>query len=230
MSRFVPRIIPFYLLLLAAGGTANAQSTFEQKAANPFDNNNDGLPDLGMAPENHDGEKHFAEIVKDFGETSMNDNGLDTGEQAKAFALGKVRDALSQQVNQHVESWLSPWGNASVDVKVDNEGHFTGSRGSWFVPLQDNDRYLTWSQLSLTQQDDGLVSNVGVGNAGRAAAGWWVITLFMTTCWTKIFSERALALKRGANICDYRQTFISRLLHGMNRQPRRNNGWRAGTT
>lgn len=36
-----------------------------------------------MAPENHDGEKHFAEIVKDFGETSMNDNGLDTGEQAK---------------------------------------------------------------------------------------------------------------------------------------------------
>ncbi|HFM5777511.1 TPA: hypothetical protein ACG8S8_004410, partial [Escherichia coli] len=45
MSRFVPRIIPFYLLLLAAGGTANAQSTFEQKAANPFDNNNDGLPD-----------------------------------------------------------------------------------------------------------------------------------------------------------------------------------------
>ncbi|EHH5322310.1 YchO/YchP family invasin [Escherichia coli] len=89
MSRFVPRIIPFYLLLLAAGGTANAQSTFEQKAANPFDNNNDGLPDLGMAPENHDGEKHFAEIVKDFGETSMNDNGLDTGEQAKAFALGK---------------------------------------------------------------------------------------------------------------------------------------------
>ncbi len=49
-SRFVPRIIPFYLLLLVAGGTANAQSTFEQKAANPFDNNNDGLPDLGMAP------------------------------------------------------------------------------------------------------------------------------------------------------------------------------------
>lgn len=168
--------------------------------------------------------------MKDFGETSMNDNGLDTGEQAKAFALGKVRDAFSQQVNQHVESWLSAWGNASVDVKVDNEGHFTGSRGSWFVPLQDNDRYLTWSQLGLTQQDDGLVSNVGVGQ--RWARGSWLVgyNTFMTTCWTKIFSERASVPKRGANICDYRQTFISRLLHGMNRQPRRNNGWRAGTT
>lgn len=40
-------------------------------------------------------------------------------------------------------------GNASVDVKVDNEGHFTGSRGSWFVPLQDNDRYLTGASLVL---------------------------------------------------------------------------------
>ena len=189
MSRFVPRIIPFYLLLLAAGGTANAQSTFEQKAANHFENSNDGLPDLGMAPEHHDGEKHFAEIVKDFGDTSMNDNGLDTGEQAKAFALGKVRDALSQQVNQHVESWLSPWGNASVDVKVDNEGHFTGSRGSWFVPLQDNDRYLTWSQLGLTQQDDGLVSNVGVGQ--RWARGSWLVGY--NTFYDNLLDEQRMA-------------------------------------
>ncbi len=84
--------------------------------------------------------------MKDFGETSMNDNGLDTGEQAKALHWERSA-TLSQQVNQHVESGYHR-GNASVDVKVDNEGHFTGSRGSWFVPLQDNDRYLTepaWS-------------------------------------------------------------------------------------
>ncbi len=93
---------------------ADAQPSFEQQSANPFDNDNDGLPDLGMAPENHDGEKHFAEIVKDFGETSMTDNGQDTGEQAKAFALGKVRDALSQQVNQHVESSAFAVGGTPV--------------------------------------------------------------------------------------------------------------------
>ena len=37
----------------------------------------------------------------------MTDNGLTTGEQARQFAFGKVRDAVSGEVNQHIESWLS---------------------------------------------------------------------------------------------------------------------------
>ncbi|HAU4331004.1 TPA: YchO/YchP family invasin [Citrobacter freundii] len=163
MSRIV--CSPLYLLLLLppAGGIASAHPSFLQKAENPFDNNDDGLPDLGMAPESRAGEKHFAEMVKAFGEASMTDNGLDTGEQAKQFAFGQVRDTVSEQVNQQLESWLSPWGRASVGLQIDNEGSFSGSRGNWFIPWQDNQRYLTWSQLGLTQQDEGLVSNVGIG-------------------------------------------------------------------
>ncbi|ABV12435.1 outer membrane insertion signal domain protein [Citrobacter koseri] len=159
--------------MLLAGGTASAQSSFIQQAENPFDNNQDGLPDLGMTPESHEGEKQFAEMVKAFGEASMTDNGLDTGEQARQFAFGQVRDAVSEQVNHQLESWLSPWGNASVDLRIDNEGSFTGSRGGWFIPWQDNTRYLTWSQLGLTQQDDGLVSNVGIGQ--RWARDGWLL-------------------------------------------------------
>lgn len=159
--------------MLLAGGIASAQSSFIQQAENPFDNNQDGLPDLGMTPESHEGEKQFAEMVKSFGEASMTDNGLDTGEQARQFAFGQVRDAVSEQVNHQLESWLSPWGNASVDLRIDNEGSFTGSRGGWFIPWQDNTRYLTWSQLGLTQQDDGLVSNVGIGQ--RWARDGWLL-------------------------------------------------------
>ena len=103
----------------------------------------------------------------------MTDNGLDTGEQAKQFAFGQVRDTVSEQVNQQLESWLSPWGNASVGLQVDNEGSFTGSRGSWFIPWQDNPRYLTWSQLGLTQQDEGLVSNAGIGQRW-VRDGWFL--------------------------------------------------------
>lgn len=163
MSRIIYFPFAVFALLPLAGGNANAQSSFVHQAENPFDNNSDGLPDLGMAPESRAGEKHFAEMVKAFGEASMTDNGLDTGEQAKQFAFGQVRDTVSEQVNQQLESWLSPWGNASVGLQVDKEGSFTGSRGSWFIPWQDNQRYLTWSQLGLTQQDEGLVSNAGIG-------------------------------------------------------------------
>ncbi|EOI1395843.1 YchO/YchP family invasin [Citrobacter freundii] len=163
MSRNIYLSLAVFALLPLAGGTASAQSSFIHQAENPSDNNSDGLPDLGMAPESRAGEKHFAEMVKAFGEASMTDNGLDTGEQAKQFAFGQVRDRVSEQVNQQLESWLSPWGNASVGLQVDNEGSFTGSRGSLFIPWQDNQRYLTWSQLGLTQQDGGLFSNAGIG-------------------------------------------------------------------
>ncbi|MBJ8887792.1 YchO/YchP family invasin [Citrobacter sp. FDAARGOS_156] len=163
MSRNIYLSLAVFSLLPFAGGTASAQSSFIHQAENPFDNNSDGLPDLGMAPESRAGEKHFAEMVKAFGEASMVDNGLDTGEQAKQFAFGQVRDTVSEQVNQQLESWLSPWGNASVGLQVDKEGSFTGSRGSWFIPWQDNQRFMTWSQLGLTQRDEGLVSNAGIG-------------------------------------------------------------------
>ncbi len=94
-------------------------------------------------------EKHFAEMAKAFGEASMKNNDLDTGEQARQFAFGQVRDVVSEQVNQQLESWLSARGSASVDINVDNEGHFNGSRGSWFIPLQDKQRYLTGASLVL---------------------------------------------------------------------------------
>ncbi len=118
------------LLLLAASGTIRAQ------AQDPFTQNR--LPDLGMMPESHEGEKHFAEMAKAFGEASMKNNDLDTGEQARQFAFGQVRDVVSEQVNQQLESWLSAWGSASVDINVDNEGHFNGSRGSWFILYRIN--------------------------------------------------------------------------------------------
>jgi hypothetical protein len=60
-----------------------------------------------------------------------------------------------------------------VNLLVDNEGKFNGSSGSWFIPWQDNNRYLSWSQLGLTQQTDGLVSNAGIGQ--RWVAGKWLL-------------------------------------------------------
>lgn len=162
-----------FLLLVTAGAVFGAPNSFMQQAQNPFDNNGDSLPDLGLAKPTGESEKHLAEMAKAFGEASMTDNGLTTSEQARQFAFGKVRDAVSGEVNEQIESWLSPWGNASVDLLVDEEGKFNGSSGRWFIPWQDNNRYLSWSQLGLTQQTDGLVSNAGIGQ--RWVAGKWLL-------------------------------------------------------
>jgi len=123
----------------------------------------DPLPDMGIAPQVDDDARHFAEVAKKFGEASMSDNGLTAGEQAQLFAISKIGNEVSHQL----ESWLSPWGNANVDLLVNKEGKFTGSKGSWFVPLQDNDRYLTWNQYSVTRREHDLVGNIGLGQRWR---------------------------------------------------------------
>ncbi len=145
------------------------------------------LPDLGIAPQVDDDAKHFAEMAKKFGEASMSDNGLTTGEQARMFAISKIGNEFSHQL----ENWLSPWGNANIDLLVDKEGNFTGSKGSWFVPLQDNERYLTWNQYSVTRRENDLVGNVGLGQRWRV--GSWL--LGYNSFYDKVLSE---SLARGS--------------------------------
>lgn len=161
------------LLLPLAGGALGARQTFTEQAEHPFDPPAVALPDLGMADDSHDTEKHLAEMIKSFGEASMQDDGLDTGDQAKLFALKKLSSEINSEVNQQLDTWLSPWGNATAELMVDGQGNFTGSHGSWFVPLEDNNRYLTWSQVGFSQQDDGMVSNLGVGQ--RWIVGDWLL-------------------------------------------------------
>lgn len=193
---------PLLLLFLPLAGSAvsdlqtSAQSWYVQQAQHPFDNDGDTLPDLGMTPDKGNSEKHLAEMAKAFGEASMTDNGLDTGAQARQFAFGQLRDVVSDEVNQQVESWLSPWGRATIDVKVDDDGGFTGSHGDWFVPLQDTSRYLSWSQLGLTQQDDGLVGNVGIGQ--RWISGDWL--LGYNTFYDNLLDENLARTGLGAEV------------------------------
>ncbi len=61
----------------------------------------DPLPDMGIAPQVDDDARHFAEVAKKFGEASMSDNGLTAGEQAQLFAISKIGNEVSHQL----ESW-----------------------------------------------------------------------------------------------------------------------------
>ena len=188
MSSLSFRITPYLpLLLLLTGAPARALQDTQAFSRGP-----ESLPDLGLAPQVDDDAKHFAEMAKKFGEASMSDNGLTTGEQARVFAMSRLGNEGSHQL----ESWLSPWGNANVDLLVDREGNFTGSKGSWFVPLQDNGDYLTWNQYSVTQRDNGLVGNVGLGQRWRM--GSWL--LGYNSFYDKVLDERMARGSVGAEV------------------------------
>lgn len=142
-------------------------------AQNPLSSSAGDLPNMGLAPETDAAARRIAAMAKKFGEDSMVDNGLDTGEQAQLFAFTSLRDLLTAKVTDEAQSLLSPWGKASFNLQVDQHGSWKGSNGSLFTPWQDNNRYLTWSQLGLSQQNNGTTGNLGLGQ--RWVAGNWLL-------------------------------------------------------
>lgn len=108
MHGYSSSLLMFLFLPLAGGAVSGWQNTpqpdYVRQAQHPFDNDGDNLPDLGMTPETRSGEKHLAEMMKAFGEASMTDNGLDTGAQARQFAVGQLRDVVNDEVNHQVGS------------------------------------------------------------------------------------------------------------------------------
>lgn len=174
--RMLRKSVPLFTLsyaLLCPGGTASTRQTFIEQTSTPVTATPNELPNMGLAPETDAAAKHIAEVAKQFGEASMTDNGLDAGEQARLFAFTSLRDVLTDKVTNEAESLLSPWGKASLNLKVDEHGNWNGSSGSMFTPWADNNRYLTWSEVGFTQRDDGPVGNLGAGQ--RWVAGTWLL-------------------------------------------------------
>ena len=170
------KVVPFFTLsfaLLSAGGAASTRQTFIEQAEDPFDQTATGLPDMGLAPESDAAAREIAAMAKKFGEASWVDDGLDSGEQARMFAFARLSDVLTGKVNDKAESLLSPWGKASINLMVDEHGNWSGSSASLLSPWEDNNRYLTWSQVGFTQQDDGTIGNIGAGQ--RWIAGPWLL-------------------------------------------------------
>ncbi|RPH27747.1 YchO/YchP family invasin [Buttiauxella warmboldiae] len=170
------KVVSFFTLayaLFSAGGAAATRQTFIEQAEDPFARAAVQLPDMGLAPETDAAAREIAAMAKKFAEASMIDDELDTGEQARLFAFTRLRDALADKVTSEAESLLSPWGNARINLLVDEHGDWSGSSASLFTPWQDNHRYLTWSQVGFTRQDAGTIGNLGAGQ--RWGAGSWLL-------------------------------------------------------
>lgn len=117
-----------------------------------------------------------------------------------------------------------------MNVLVDNDGKFNGSSGSWFIPWNDTNRYLSWSQLGLTQQTDGLVSNAGIGQ--RWVAGKWLLgyNTFYDNLLDESLQRAGLGAEAWGKICASQRTTISPLPDGARDLTFRSSAWRADMT
>ena len=99
------------------------------------------------------------------------------------------------------------------------------------MPLQDNDRYLTWNQYSVTRRENDLVGNIGLGQRWRV--GGWL--LGYNSFYDKVLSESLARGSVGAeaweNISACRRTTTIRWATGScGRIKPRSSGWPQGMT
>ncbi len=75
----------------------------------------DPLPDMGIAPQVDDDARHLPKWRRSLARPAWSDNGLTAGEQAQLFAISKIGNEVSHQL----ESWRLAVGNANVDLLVE---------------------------------------------------------------------------------------------------------------
>lgn len=129
------------------------------------------LPDLGSSAVNdQQREKEWATMAKQLGERNLNEvSGQQVRTRAESYVIGQATSLLQQQA----QDLLSPLGTATLSLTVSPEGDFSGSRGQLFSPLYDVDGLLTYSQVSVLQQTDSSLANLGLGQ--RWVAGDWLL-------------------------------------------------------
>ncbi len=123
------------------------------------------LPDLGSAQSSGNPvDQRLTDIATSLGKSLQStDDTTSIGRSASEWAFNRVRDKLTEKVDNTGEHLLSPLGQANLNLNVDMEGKFTGSTGSLFTPLLDNGHRLTFSQLPVNESTLGTVGSAGVG-------------------------------------------------------------------
>ncbi|GLR09519.1 YchO/YchP family invasin [Mixta theicola] len=176
LSTFILLLLGTPLLIPDAGAFQSAGSVPDAPFDDParFSAMQQALPSLGGDVSSEDAfSTRLAQIAKSIGEASNNTSDVSFGQQAGVWAFNHLRDEVTDRLVNEGQSLLSPYGTAQLSLQVDMEGNFIGSGGQLLTPWQDNYQYLTFSQLGVTQTDEGLVGNAGLGQ--RWVAGNWLL-------------------------------------------------------
>lgn len=84
-------------------------------------------------------------------------------QQSVSQAKGNIVSGATSSASSSVQSWLSQFGTAKVQLNVDEEGHWDQSSLDWLIPLYDNQKSILFSQLGLRAPDNRVTTNLGMG-------------------------------------------------------------------
>lgn len=151
-----------------AGAASDTVSTGSQSVTA-----GENLPDLGgTTTSQSEFEQTLSQYLK--GLSSANDTSTDDSSAIfKDWAFDNARDYVSSRVAKEAQSLLAPAGQASFSLLVDQDGNFAGTQGALFTPWNEDAQGLTWTQLSISDQDEGVVGNAGIGQ--RWNQGNWLV-------------------------------------------------------
>ncbi|HID8810537.1 TPA: inverse autotransporter beta domain-containing protein, partial [Enterobacter roggenkampii] len=95
--------------------------------------------------------------------------GILDSDQIGDAATGWARSVVSGAVNEQAEKWLSTFGTAQVNLRLDERGAFDNSAVDWLVPLYDTQENMLFVQTGARSQDDRNTLNLGWGVRWYAA-------------------------------------------------------------
>ncbi|MDB6374007.1 inverse autotransporter beta domain-containing protein [Photorhabdus bodei] len=83
----------------------------------------------------------------------------------KKLAQDYIVNKLNSQITSNTQKWLSQFGTAKIDLKVDHHGHLDESSVDLLVPFYDDkDHWLVYSQYGYRHKDSRDTVNLGVGS------------------------------------------------------------------
>lgn len=127
-----------------------------------------GLPELsqqnGHTPGDDTGAQTAASAVRSMGSLDWNNM---TGDRAKnqteSWLRGEMTNRLVDPLQQRAQELLGKFGNAQINIAVDDRGDFSKSSFSLFTPWVETDSMVTFTQLGLHDQDSRTIGNFGAG-------------------------------------------------------------------
>ncbi|HCT3926914.1 TPA: inverse autotransporter beta domain-containing protein [Citrobacter koseri] len=126
------------------------------------------LPELGQGgghtPVNDTGAQSASSAVQTMGSLDWNNmTGDRAKKQAEGWLRGEMTNRLVDPLQQRAQELLGKFGNAQINIAVDDQGDFSKSSFSLFTPWAETDSMVTFTQMGLHDQDSRTIGNFGAG-------------------------------------------------------------------